>query len=64
LPEDLLALPLPQVLLKLLASSLERNHVKVYARAEELFGKLSEPDFSQQELASVVSGMLDAFLGE
>lgn len=64
LPDNLASLPLSQALLDLVASASERKHVKVYTRAESLFNLVSEPDFFDAKLASVIAEMVTTFVGE
>jgi len=62
LPENLRVFPLSQALSSLLVTTINREHAKVYAEANNLLGFVAQSDFPDQELASIVTSLLSAFI--
>lgn len=63
LPENLTTLPLVKALASLVASVWDRKHANVYSRAEHLFTMVTQPDFLDPKLASVMAHMVTTFAG-
>ncbi|KAG6898275.1 hypothetical protein C0992_000720 [Termitomyces sp. T32_za158] len=62
LPEDVYSAPLVHSLFGLLASAWDRDHANVYVRAQELRNFVQQPDFFDEQLGSVLSEMVTAFV--
>lgn len=63
LPENLLVLPLSQALSSLLVTTINREYAKIYVEANNLLEFVAQSDFPDQELASIVTSLLTAFVG-
>jgi hypothetical protein len=63
LSESAAGQPLAQILFGLLASTWERKHANVYARAESLFHMVGQSDFPDGKLASLIATMTTTFIG-
>jgi len=62
LPETLASLPLSQALLALVTSTINREHANIYEQAETLHVLVSQPDFFDKDLATMLQALLVAFL--
>ncbi|KAF8965207.1 COP9 signalosome [Flammula alnicola] len=62
LPDSLASLLLPRALTTLVTSTMNRQHVKVYEQAANLLGLVSQPDFFDKDLASIIATLISAFL--
>ncbi|KAF5380986.1 hypothetical protein D9615_004111 [Tricholomella constricta] len=63
LPENVSSGPLGRALSELLAATTERKHASVYSRADNLSDMVNKPDFYDEKLAPVLSGLLSSFVG-
>jgi COP9 signalosome complex subunit 8 len=63
LPENLASFPLSRALMALVTATTNREHAKIYEQAETLHVLVSQPDFSDQDLAPIVQALLLVFLG-
>ncbi|CAA7271588.1 unnamed protein product [Cyclocybe aegerita] len=63
LPDNLTSHPLARALMALAVLTINREHAKVYDGAAALVNLVSQPDFMDRDLASIISQLLSAFLG-
>lgn len=63
LPENLRVLPLSQGLSSLVTATINREHAIVYDEASHLLRFVAQADFPDQELASITTSLLSAFIG-
>lgn len=64
LPDNLASLPLSRALSALVTATVNRQHSAVYDHANTLNTVVSHPDFTDKELAGVISQLLSVFIGE
>ncbi|KAG6877733.1 hypothetical protein C0993_004550 [Termitomyces sp. T159_Od127] len=62
LPEDVYSTPLVNSLFGLLVSTWDRDHANVYFRAQELRNLVQQPEFFDEQLGSVLSGLVKTFV--
>ncbi|KAF5358456.1 hypothetical protein D9756_001449 [Leucocoprinus leucothites] len=62
LPDPLQTLPLTRALLDLVNATSERQYSKIYARAESLFGLVTQADFPDVKLASLIANLVTNFV--
>lgn len=63
LPENLASYPLSRALMALVTSTANREHAKIYEQAETLQALVTQPDFFDKDLASILQALLVVFLG-
>jgi COP9 signalosome complex subunit 8 len=63
LPDRTKEQPLAQALFSLLASIWERRYEHIYVRAQALYSQAKAPGFPDAALATVVSSLIEAFVG-
>ncbi|PPQ93228.1 hypothetical protein CVT25_015226 [Psilocybe cyanescens] len=62
LPDNLASLPLSRALSALVTATVNRQHSAVYDHANTLNTVVSHPDFTDKELAGVISQLLSVFI--
>ncbi|KAG6814566.1 hypothetical protein H0H92_000094 [Tricholoma furcatifolium] len=62
LPESIASMPLSKSLAKLLTFTWDRQHANVYAQARALYEVVHEPGFFDEQLASILTGLITAFV--
>jgi COP9 signalosome complex subunit 8 len=64
LPDSLSSLPLSRALSALIIYTMNRQHAQLYEQATALMNLVSQPDFFDKDLGSLIHTLTTAFLGK